>query len=434
MNRRLSVPSVDVSQRLPVGLLAAAVALAVAGATVAVRRSSADDRPPSDPRKATVAALAARPGGGAGSARYVVRYSFENSGIVRVVGTFEGEADFRRQRFLARGRIFGQDKPPHDFDSFVFARWEYHRTSGERRWQRRFFNPSNLGSPTPELGVVGLREEALSAPAYAGDLDTRRLIVDALVADVVPAGREEQHGATVWHYRVRVDGGRAAARLPEPLTSEMRSWHEGQARQEVDLWLDGRGRLRKLSILYPDEEGLGVRVENEFWDFGGPVRLDLPDDLDDPTAAGGEGTTSFTVEPGVDLDEDSPGFNVQVFDDDEPGKAVEVTVRDRPVPGTDSRRRTLRITPAAGRHLEPGEYRLVDRAEFNRGVARTFDITSSEVDARCPRDRPRSGTLTVEEAVMYEERFYVRLHLRFTVSCPATTGPVEGELRYYALT
>ncbi len=34
-----------------------------------------------------------------------------------------------------------------------------------------------------------------------------------------------------------------------------------------------------------------------------------------------------------------------------------------------------------------------------------------------PRDRPRSGTLTLSEAVWYEESFYVRLHLRFTVTC-----------------
>lgn len=83
--------------------------------------------------------------------------------------------------------------------------------------------------------------------------------------------------------------------------------------------VDGRERLRKLSIFYPDEQGRGFRVENEFWDFGGPGRLDLPDDLDDPTAAGGEGTTAFTVEPGVDIGPGSPGVSIHVFGD-EPGR------------------------------------------------------------------------------------------------------------------
>ena len=434
MNRRLSVPSVDVSQRLPVRLLAVAMALALTGTTVAVRRSIADDGPPSDPRAAAVAALAAHPWDAAGSARYVVRYFLVNSGIEALAATFEGEADFRRQRFRARARFFQPDGPPLDSESFVFARWEYTRNAGDRHWQRGGYDPSELGSPTPELAIVGMRDEGLAAPAYAGDADIRRWVADALVADVVPAGREEQYGATVWRYRVTVDANRAAARLPEALRREMKAFHEGEARQEVDLWLDGRERLRKLAIFYPDEERLGFRIENEFWDFGGPGRLDLPEDLDDPTAVGGEGTTSFTVEPGVDLDEHSPGFSMNVSDSDRPIPEVSVRVEDRPPPGGESRRRTVRMTPPAGRHLEPGEYRLVDRAEPSRGVARTFDVTSPEVDARCPRDRPRSGTLTVEEAVMYEERFYVRLHLRFTVSCPSTTGPVEGELRYYALT
>ena len=433
MNRRLSVPSVDVSQRLPVGLLAVVVALALTGTTVAVRRSIADDGPPSDPRAAAVAALAAHPWDAAGSARYVVRYFLVNSGIEALAATFEGEADFRRQRFRARARFFQPDGPPLDSESFVFARWEYTRNAGERHWQRGGYDPSELGSPTPELAIVGMRDEGLAAPAYAGDADTRRRIADALVADVVPAGKEEQHGATVWHYRVTIDANRAAARLPEALRREMKTFHDGEAPQEVDLWLDGRGRLRKLAIFYPDEERLGFRIENEFWDFGGPGHLDLPDDLDDPTAVGGEGTTSFTAEPRVELDDDSPGFSINVSNSDRPVPEVSVRVHDRPAPGAESRRRELHLTPA-NRRLEPGEYRLVDHAELVRGARRAFAVTSPEVDARCPRDRPRSGTLTVDEAVMYEERSYVRLHVRFSITCPSTTDPVEGELRFHALT
>lgn len=111
-----------------------------------------------------------------------------------------------------------------------------------------------------------------------------------------------------------------------------------------------------------------------------------------------------------------------------------MTVGDRPAPGAGSRRRVVRLHPAAGRNLEPGEYRLADRAEFNRGVPRTFDVTAPEVEASCPRDRAGSGTLTVEEAVMYEDRFYVRLHLRFRVTCGSGSAAVEGDLRFYALT
>lgn len=205
---------------------------------------------------------------------------------------------------------------------------------------------------------MGRRAPHLEAPAYAGNLEVRRQIVDALVSDVVSLGREEQHGTATWHYRVTLDGGRAASRLPEPVRLEMRAWNEGQVRRGLDLWLDARGRLRKLSIFYPDDEGRGFRVENEFWDFDVPGRIDLPPALGDRTAVGGEGVTSFTAGD-VELDSDSPGFAPWVFGTDGPGDDADLLAHDRPSPGAESRRRFFRIRPAPGRHLEPGDHRVV---------------------------------------------------------------------------
>ncbi len=319
----------------------------------------------------------------------------------------------------------------------MFARWQYVRSPGEP-WARRFLQPQNVGTPTPELRIVGRRGGSLAAPAYANDLGIRRRILDALVADVVPWEREEHRGSPVWHYRVSVDGERAASELPEPVHREMRRWEEGKGRRDLDVWLDGRERLRKLSVFYPDEQGRGFRVENEFWDFGGPGRIDLPTDLGDPTAVGGEGVTSYAASPDVKLDPESPGFTMSAFSPDRPDEDVTLHVDDQPDLGGDGRRRFFRIRPASGRPLEPGEHRLVNRGEFNRGVPLTVEFTTPEVETRCPPDRPRSGNLTVIEAVQYEGRYYVRLHVRFTVSCrsPIDGAPVTvtGEARYYSLT
>jgi hypothetical protein len=95
------------------------------------------------------------------------------------------------------------------------------------------------------------------------------------------------------------------------------------------------------------------------------------------------------------------------------------------------------MTPPAERHLEPGEYRLVDTRGSGQPEARTFFVNAPEVDERCPPGRPRSGTLTLSEAVMYRESFYTRLHARFVLTCrPPGGAPVtfEGEARYHALT
>jgi hypothetical protein len=424
-------------RRLPAVLLVVALVLAGTGAGVAVVRSVAADGPPSDPRHAAVTALARRPGDVAGSARYLVRYAIESPGLRRELGTFEGTADFRRQRFLARSRFMKEGGPPEEGEVFVFAQWQYERSADDPKWGRRFLQPQNIGTPTPELAIVGLRGDRLAAPSYAVDPGVRRQIVDALLGEVVLHGREDQRGAPTWHYRVTVEPERAATRLPEPVRQEMRGWEEGQKRRQLDLWLDARGRLRKLSIFYPDKEGRGFRIDNEFWDFGGPGRIDLPADLGDPSAVGGEGVTSFTA-PGVELDLDSPGFTMSVFTPDRPGDVVTLSVGDRPSYEAEARRRFFRITPAAGRHLEPGDYRVGTVGEVNDRVPFTADIGAPEVDAACPRRQPRTGTLTVVEAVQYEGRYHVRLHIRFTVSCRPSGGAapmsVSGEARYYALT
>ena len=432
------VPSGRMSRRLPALLLAVSVALAGAGVGTAIVRSD-EPGPPADPRAAVVAGLAARPGGTAGTARYLVRYVRGGPDEREGFATYEGVADFERQRYLARGEIRRDDAEPGGaFDAFVFARWQYTRPVGETHWRRRTFDPRALGAPSPELRVVGARGQLLAGPTYVADAGVRAQLVDALVAGVGPLGRELQHGVEVWGYRVTLDGDRARGLLPGALVAEMGSWGELPERREVDVWLDGRQRLRKLSIFTELKDGLGFRVDNEFWDFGGPGPVPIPGDLDDATARDGEGVTSFTVEPGVDLDEDTATFSMWIFDGDQPGDALTVTVADRPAAGAGDRRRVLRLRPASGRRLEPGEYRLVDRAEFNRGVPRTFDVTAPEVEALCPRDRPRSGAVTVEEVVRYEERFTVRLRLRFRITCEGSGGAppaaLAGDLRFHALT
>lgn len=424
--------------RRPALVALASVALIemAVGTTAAVVKGRADSGPPSDPRKAAVNALADRPSDRAGSARYIIRTLQEAPGRQREALVYEGVADFQRQRY--RARAVGRDADgdvPRRFDSFVFSEWEYQRRP-PGSWERRFFDPSELGSPLPDLAVVGRLGEHLSGPVYAFDRTVRRQIVDALVTDVRLVGEESQHGSKVWHYAVTLDESRSA-RLPEDIRSEMKSYEEGRSRT-VDLWLDGKGRTRKLSILYDIAEGSGFRIDNEFWDYGGPGRLDLPDDLGDPTAMGGEGVSDFEISPGPEIVTGNAAFHLWVFDGDDPRFPVELIVHDRPALGDDSRRHTVSLLPAGGRPLRTGEYRAGDVRSVTVPAVNTFDISGPGIDARCPRGRPRSGTLSLSELASYEGRYVVRLHLRFRISCtvPDAPAPVtfEGEARFHALT
>ena len=320
----------------------------------------------------------------------------------------------------------------------MFARWEYQRVDGESGWNRRFIDQTELGAPIPDLGIVGRLGEGFGAPAYADDQDARRLIVEALVAEVRPLGREEQHGSTVWRYGVDLAGEGAADRVPEPIRSEMRAWGEDEGPDNLDLWLDGRGRLRRISLFSAFGDEGGFRVENEFWDWGGPGRLDLPSDLDDETAEGGDGESSVTLEPGLTLDESTPNLTLRVSDNDEPGTEVGLHVDGRREPAGEELQAEIRMMPAAGRHLAPGEYRFADLRVLEDRAPFTFDVLGADLNERCAPNRPRSGALTLIESVMYREEFYVRLHLRFSLTCEALGGgpPISlaGEARYHALT
>jgi len=438
------------TRRTPPLLLVVALTVAAVGAVAAVLRAAvaeSDEGPPSDPRAAAVAALGTRPGDIADSARYVVRYLVEDgAGFSLEIGRFEGVADFARRRFLAQGRFGGGSGAPTEFDSFVFSEWEYQRRDGETRWKRDAVAPQELGQPVPDLAVVGVGNES-SAPAYATDRDARTTIVDALVSEVRSVGVEDQHGSTVWHYRVNLDGDRAAGILPEELRSETVAWDEGQGHRELDLWLDGRGRMRKLSISFTGDGESGHRVENELWDYGGPGLVALPPDLGDPTSVGGEGVSSFTLEPGVDSGEEASSLRMSVFAGGL-GEAVALEVQSRPVPRANYRRREISMMPPTGGELQPGEYRLGGYDGPNGLAPGTFHVQAPEIDERCHPDGARSGTLTLTEVAVYREEpapgelyqtgYYVRLHARFVIDCPAvgdgTLLSFTGEARYHALT
>ena len=162
--------------------------------------------------------------------------------------TSEGVADFAQQRFQARRRLIPEaDAPAREYDSFVLAEWEYKRAAGDTDWQRTFFNPTNLGQPVPDLGVVGRRNEFHARPPYDDEPATRAQIVDALVTGVRDLGDEEQHGSAVRHYMASIDGERAATLLPDPLRSQFIAWEGDLVRRDIGVWLDDRGRLRKVS-------------------------------------------------------------------------------------------------------------------------------------------------------------------------------------------
>jgi hypothetical protein len=102
-------------------------------------------------------------------------------------------------------------------------------------------------------------------------------------------GADVLHGATTTHYRAAIDLAKVAADGPAALRSEL-SKAAAAAKQSVpaDLWVDGQGRLRKLTLSYdPSDFGLAghasapsdeqpVTATLELWNFGVKVTATPP--------------------------------------------------------------------------------------------------------------------------------------------------------------
>lgn len=63
-------------------------------------------------------------------------------------------------------------------------------------------------------------------------------------------GTEDVRGTRTTHYRVKIDPAQAAANAPEELREAVRSSVRPLGSDTVpdDVWLDGRGRLRKIRL------------------------------------------------------------------------------------------------------------------------------------------------------------------------------------------
>ena len=124
----------------------------------------------------------------------------------------------------------------------------------------------------------------------AAETDPRQ-VLDALASvsgEVETVGTEELHGVDTTHYRAKVDpvalakaedaeGRRAQRSLVDQLTAP------GVEEFPVDVWIDGEGFVRKLSMELSTEStssshGGGAAMTFELWDYGRPVGIDLPPD------------------------------------------------------------------------------------------------------------------------------------------------------------
>ncbi len=115
--------------------------------------------------------------------------------------------------------------------------------------------------------------------------DPRQLLqmLEAAGGDVETVGVEELRGTETTHYRATIDPAEySTTATPEeleklgPLAEQLKS---GVAEVPIDVWLDGEGLVRKISIeVSAEEQGQvgSASLSFELWDYGEDVEIDLP--------------------------------------------------------------------------------------------------------------------------------------------------------------
>lgn len=108
-------------------------------------------------------------------------------------------------------------------------------------------------------------------------------LLQAAGAEIETVGREELRGTETTHYRGTLDAAAYAKKLSPgeraglgPLAGQLDA---GAVAVPVDVWLDGDGFVRKVSLSISGTE-LGregsASVSFELWDYGEKVEIDLP--------------------------------------------------------------------------------------------------------------------------------------------------------------
>ncbi len=132
------------------------------------------------------------------------------------------------------------------------------------------------------LGVDAGSAGALDQSDLTGSLDALR----GVSGDVEEVGHEKVRGADTTHYRAEIDPEKALDEVPEAQREQAAKALEklGGASLPVDVWIDGDGRTRKLSMTV-DSDRLGVdapggpakaTVTYELYDFGVEVDATAP--------------------------------------------------------------------------------------------------------------------------------------------------------------
>jgi hypothetical protein len=152
-----------------------------------------------------------------------------------------------------------------------------------------------------DAGALG----AAGSPMPAGGLDPR-VVLDLLhgSGDVETVGTEDVRDVATTHLRATLSVDDLAASVPAEQRAALQAMLDSLQASgtlhpfPLDVWVDGAGLVRRVALTYTVPAGavpgasaggdVGVTVSADYFDFGEPVEIVVPDPSDVATIPGGD--------------------------------------------------------------------------------------------------------------------------------------------------
>ncbi len=248
------------------GLLLAIGAAACSSSTAADTSKLTSAHTSGAPADAVLAAVSKSSEGDTVHLRMTMSLQGSAAGNQDVTGT--GAVDFANKTAQVDLQVMGMDMQMVTADDAVYL------------------NAAILGDGWYRLDSQALGNgptDSLFASGFIDPAQQFTLLKDA-ATDITQAGTEQVNGESTTHYTATIDVAKAAEKEGANSQQLQKLSDAGISTLPVDVWVDGEGRIARLSLSYAGASnsdgplaGANVKATVDYLDYGQPVDIQAPD-------------------------------------------------------------------------------------------------------------------------------------------------------------
>lgn len=138
------------------------------------------------------------------------------------------------------------------------------------------------GKQWMKVDLAKAAQQAGTSLGSFGQLDPQQWLQQLLASsDTQKVGTDTVQGEQMTHYRTTIDPAKVSAKVPAAQRAAVRKAMKqiGMSTVPVDVWVDGKGLLRRESVSLALGQGLQnatMKMTFDMHDFGEPVNVEVP--------------------------------------------------------------------------------------------------------------------------------------------------------------